>query len=208
MKKTTRLFLIRHATTDLNISERYQGKTNLSLSTEGVLQAKHLKEYLNAFPIDVIITSSSKRAKETSKILSGEKGITIKEQAGLNEIDFGAWEGLTNKEIKRNYPKELSNWNKNPLVNEIPGGDSMKAVLERIVLVYKAIIKEYKGKTVALVCHGGSLNILLCYLFHISIKATWQFRLSPASLTEILIDQDNHIVMTLCNDTCHLKEAR
>lgn len=202
------MFLIRHATTNLNISERYQGKTNLSLSTEGVLQAQSLKEYLDAFSIDVIITSSSKRAKETSKILLGEKRIPFKERAGLNEIDFGVWEGLTNKEIKRDYPKELSDWNKDPLVNEIPGGDSMKAVLKRIVLVYKAIIKEYKGKTIALVGHGGSLNILLCYLFHISIKATWQFRLAPASLTEILIDQDNNIVMTLCNDTCHLKGAR
>ncbi|MGI0058760.1 MAG: histidine phosphatase family protein [Nitrosotalea sp.] len=205
MKKKTRLFLIRHAVTDLNTNERYQSKTDLPLSKKGILQAQRLKKHLEAFPINAIMTSPSKRAKETSQILLGERKITIKEQTELNEINFGVWEGFTYEDIRHKYPNELSNWNKNPLVSKIPGGDTMGAVVKRVAKVYREIIKEYIGKNIALVGHGGSLNILLCYLFHISPRAMWQFQLAPASLTEILIDQNSNVVMTLCNDTCYLK---
>lgn len=205
MEKITRFFIIRHAVTDLTIDEQYQGKTDMPLNKVGVLQAKRLKKYLRSFTIDLIVTSPSKRAKETSKILSKDKSIPIKIYSGFSEINFGVWEGFIHKEIELRYPKELSNWNKNPFINRIPGGENMDEVMNRVATAYKDIIKEHQGKTIEIVGHGGSLNALLCHLFHILPSPIWQFRLSPASLTEILINHNNQAVMTLFNNTSYLE---
>lgn len=195
----TILMLIRHATTEWNKNHRYLGHTDLPLNRQGIDQAKKLNSRLRGDHIDVVYTSTAQRARQTSDRVFQGKNIAIIPNSNLIEINFGKWEGLTYKEITKKYPRELSLWEENPLTHSPPEGESMGRVRERVELFYKEILRKQSGKSIALVGHGGSFNILLCYLLGIRPKAKWQFQLSPGSISEVHLTPTGDIVITKLN---------
>lgn len=192
----TTLYFIRHGATELNLENRYQGKTNLPLSVYGIKQVKQFKKRIEHIPFDLILTSPAKRSLQTCQLLFSSK-IPITVHKGLTEINFGIWEGLTYKEIQSRYPKQLLYYEQDPSMYAPKGGETLAVVLDRIKTVYRDICSIYQGKTIAILGHGGSINILLCYLFGIKPQTPWQFQLQPASLTKILIYPNNKVVMEL-----------
>ena len=206
MKKITKLLLIRHGETSLNPDNRYLGKTNVSLNSKGIMQAKLIKKRIKDLSVDIIFTSPLKRAKETCEIVINNKSMPMKMNSGLSEINFGLWEGLTYDEVKTKYQNQLAKWEKNPLINKPPKGETITEVLNRVSTFLREILDTYREKHIAVVSSGGVLNIILCFLFNIKPKALWQFRISCASLSEVLIYPDNQVVLTLLNDTSHLNK--
>ena len=65
-----RLIVVRHGETAYNAEGRYTGRTDIGLNEEGCMQAKILAEKLKTVPIDIIISSTLKRARETAIIIS------------------------------------------------------------------------------------------------------------------------------------------
>lgn len=191
----TMLYLIRHGSTNLNHEHRYQSKTDLPLSTYGIKQIKQLKKRIKHISFDLVLTSSAKRSQESCQLLFNKLPVVI--HKGLTEINFGIWEGLKYKEIQSRYPKELSRYEQDPFKNAPSGGETFAAVFYRIKTLYRDICSIYQGKTIAILGHGGSLNIFLCYLFGIKPQSAWQFQLQPASFTKVLIYPNNQVVMEL-----------
>lgn len=191
----TTLYLIRHGSTDLNHEHRYQGKTDLSLSTYGKSKIKQFKKDIKYIPFDLVLTSSAKRSQKTCQLLFNKVPVVI--HKGLTEIDFGIWEGLTHKEIQSRYPKELSRYEQNPFKNAPNKGETFADVFDRIKTLHHDICSIYQGKTIAILGHGGSINIFLCYLFGIKPQSIWQFKLQPASLIKILLYPNSKVVMEL-----------
>lgn len=192
----TTLYLMRHGSTDLNHEHRYQGETDLPLSAYGKREIKQLRKRIKHIPFDLVLTSSAQRSQQTYKLLfTNEEHVLI--HKGLTEINFGIWEGLTQSEIQSRYPKELSRYEKDPFTYAPKGGETFAAAFERIKNLHQDIRSIYKGKIIAILGHGGSLNIFLCYLLGIKPQTTWQFQLQPASLVKIVIYPNNRISMEL-----------
>lgn len=192
----TTLYLIRHGSTDLNLEQRYQSKTDLPLNIHGIKQIKQLKKRIMHIPFDLVLISSAKRSQQTCQLLFN-RATPVVIHKGLSEINFGIWEGLTYKEVQSRYPKELSYYEQDPLKFAPKGGETFAVVLDRIKVLYRNICSIYQGKTIAILGHGGSLNIFLCYLLGIKPQTRWQFRLQPASLVKIVIYPNNRINMEL-----------
>lgn len=183
----TRLYLIRHAQTKFNLGNLYLGTKDISIDSIGIKQAKQLKERISNLPVDIFFTSPLQRTRQTLEIIKNKNAkVLVLEE--LSEIDFGVWEGL-------------------PASNQMPGGESIEEALVQ-VKTFLEKITSFKGKNIAVVSSGGILNLLLCALFKIKSNPLWQFRLSPASLSEVLIYPNKKVVLTLFNDTCHLEEIR
>ncbi len=206
MGNITRLYLIRHAETNLNTDNRYLGKTDVSLNSKGIVQAEFMRKLVKNLSIDVFFTSPLKRTRETCEIMLKGKSMPMKVHNELSEINFGLWEGLTYDEVKAKYSNQLEMWERNPLVNKPSQGETMTEVLSRVSTFYNEMLDSYREKAIAIVSSGGVLNILLCFLFQIKPKALWQFSLSAASFSKILIHPDNQVILTLLNDTSHLNK--
>lgn len=204
-QNNTTLYVIRHGATDLNLEHRYQGKTDILLSTIGRNQIEKLRQRLETISFDIVLTSSAKRSQETCEFLFTTNTPVIV-HPGLTEINFGVWEEHTYHEIQSLYPEQLSKCEQDPFKYSPHDGETYDVVLDRISKMYQQICVNYRGKTVGIVGHAGSLNILLCHLFGIKPLTRWQFHLKPASLSRVVIYPDNQVVMELFNDTCHLKE--
>lgn len=105
------LFFIRHGQTDWNLNGLIQGSCDIELNEEGILQADKLsRSILQRKYIFKIFSSPKKRAVQTAKILSTATDVEYVSIEGLEEINLGAWEGLSWDEVKRKYPTEYNEW--------------------------------------------------------------------------------------------------
>ena len=73
----------------------------------------------------------------------------------LQELDFGAWEGIDWDSVPR---ASLDAWAANPIDFAPPGGESGNALLARVRAVHQAIVATRQDCVV--VSHGGPLKLL------------------------------------------------
>ena len=156
-----RLYLIRHGETKLNKEFRFIGRTDPALSEQGEAQARALAERLAGDNISAIYASDLLRAVQTASIIAVDSGVDVVEIAGLREIDFGNWEGLSYNEIMEHDKEVLDSWIENPTGVDIPGGESWHDFAARINAAFDDIIKNTDGKAIALVTHGGPIKLLM-----------------------------------------------
>jgi Fructose-2,6-bisphosphatase len=199
----TKLILVRHGETEWNRTGRYQGQSDIELNTTGLWQAERLRDRLVRQRIDAAYSSDLKRALHTAQIIISKHNLVMIPCKELREIDFGELEGMTSDEIQRHYP----NWHGMSSDVSIPGGESISQLASRIELFVPRLV-EYSGdKTVLIVAHGGTLQMLVCILLGIGTKYWRQIRLDSASLT-IVESRSGRMVLSLLNDTCHLEDYR
>ncbi|MDK2820513.1 MAG: hypothetical protein PWP31_478 [Clostridia bacterium] len=203
--KPTRVYLVRHGETEWNNTGRYQGHSDVMLSSKGKLQANLLKKRFDNINLDCVFTSDLKRATETASIISKSHGINVETLKDLREINFGAWEGLTYKEITTRYPKEWDEWRQDPGNVVIPGGESFNQVKERVLNSFNKIIEQEKGRDLLIVGHGGCLRVLICSVLGLDLNGVWRFSLDNTGVSIIDCYNEDKILVLL-NDSHHLEE--
>ena len=158
------LVFIRHGATNANKERRYLGKTDESLSAEGIdflLEEKQNGVYP---PIDVLFSSPMKRCVETANLLYPEQDIrTI---LPWEEMDFGDFEYKNYSDLKDDVRYQA--WIDSNGTLPFPGGESRETFAERCKAGFLQMLKElpemYKEKerlTIGLVVHGGTIMSLL-----------------------------------------------
>ncbi len=144
-----RLLLTRHGQTDWNVLGKIQGQTDIELNEIGIKQAEATREKLANQKIDVIISSPQKRAKKTAEIIAKGRNIPIIIDKGIEERNFGKFEGKTREEF--NFA-EVWNYKLNKQYEE---AESVGQLFARVEGFLEKIKQEYKNETVLLVTHGG-----------------------------------------------------
>jgi len=185
-----RLFLCRHAKSEANEKGLYCGGMNESpLSETGKKQAillgKALREYYE-FQGKLIISSFRERAKKTAEIIARTfyPSPFILTMENLREIDGGEWEGKTQEEVGRIYPKECEEWYSGFLKPDFrfPGGESMEEAQKRVENGFGTIKKiwlgdrDEKNNDLIIVAHSGVNVIILTKIMDSEIK-TYGFRI-------------------------------
>src|SRR2546426_9951787 len=102
MTPPTIVLLVRHAltpTTGAILPGRAKG---LHLSDEGRRQADAVARRLAALPkIAAIYASPLERARETATAIARARGLALRIERGLIELDVGAWTGRSLKRVAR-----------------------------------------------------------------------------------------------------------
>ncbi|MBU3160733.1 histidine phosphatase family protein [Clostridium frigoris] len=202
----TTITLARHGETNWNALGKFQGCQDINLSNEGILQAEYLsKRFINNF--DFIYTSPLKRALQTAKIIAKKSNTTINVALNLREINFGAWEGLTIKEIQTNFPEKFIKWRNDELDGPMCGGDqSLKKASIRAKNAILEIAKKHKGKNIVIVAHGGIIKAGLIGLFDLKMTMYHKIILGNTSVCKIIFDDDFNPKIITLNDTSHLPD--
>ncbi len=195
----TKLLLIRHGETDWNLKKRYCGHNDISLNATGKDQARRLRQRLEKEKIHKVYSSDRKRAVETARIVFG--ALEIETIPQLREIHFGSFEGLTHNQIIKRHRRVYEKWLKDPFNNHIPGGEPLPDFRERIASAFNQIISHNRNKIVAVVCHGGSISILISHI--LKTNTFWEFMPHSTGLTVIEYANAKPMIRLL-NDTSHL----
>jgi len=148
-----RLVLWRHGQTPWNVQGRFQGQTDIPLDEVGEAQAQRAARLLAALRPDRIIASDLSRALATAAPLARLTGLTVTTDKELRERHGGAWEGLTDVQIRTQYPVEHSQWLP-------PGGESSAVVADRACAALERIADGLPpGSLAVVVSHGAALRL-------------------------------------------------
>lgn len=203
----SRIFLIRHGTTDWNLSGRLQGHSDLGLNARGLEQAAAVAARLKAEKIDLIYSSDLKRAWKTATIIAAEHGMPVTTLPELREIHFGDWEGQTYASIQAREPHSTESWKKDLTHFAPPGGESLAQMAARVADVLARLNSSRAEDCLAIVAHGGPLQVLLCLALGLPPERYWQFHLATASISQLSLYPEGAILDFL-NDTHHLNHLQ
>lgn len=170
MKRT--LVLVRHGETAWNREGRFQGHTDISLSETGRGQARALRARLEASHphlfddlATAVMTSDLQRARETAEIAFGMAGRTLHVRPELREICYGAFEGLTRREIDERFPGAMAAWLAGDNAYAVSGGESRAEVHTRVHGAVHGFLAAAPQRHVVIVAHGGVMRQLLAACF-------------------------------------------
>ena len=104
-------------------------------------------------------TSPARRCCALAEAVGELCGVTPVADARLQELDFGAWEGLPWDEVPR---ADLDAWAESPMLFAPPGGESGAALVARVRGVCDEIRRA--DEDCAVVSHGGPLKVLAALL--------------------------------------------
>jgi isoleucyl-tRNA synthetase len=152
------IFMIRHGESVKNVEHIFDSTLDsYFLTSKGEKQAKHAADKLKKNKIEVIISSEVLRAKQTAEAIAKELGLKVEFDFRLNEVDPGEWQDK--KDNDESAKEILDNWKKDHNYN-MPGGESVCQIRDRMFEAYKDISKKYKDKNILIVSHGDNIRIL------------------------------------------------
>jgi broad specificity phosphatase PhoE len=97
-----RLFLARHGDTAWTDSRQRTGRTDIPLNSVGEDRARQFGERLRRFSFASVFTSPLQRASRTCELAGFGAVATV--DSDLVEWDYGRYEGLVLREIRRERP--------------------------------------------------------------------------------------------------------
>jgi broad specificity phosphatase PhoE len=187
------IYFIRHGETDWNLEGRLQGQKDIPLNDLGRVQAEEAGRRLQGIAPHVedlaYVASPMGRTRETMELMRKAMGLhpeSYKLDERLVEITFGAWEGMTWKEVRKAEPqmaalRERDKWNYVPP----GGGESYAMLVDRI----RPVLDDLTRDTV-IVAHGGVARAFLAIVCGVSSRQAasmdiWQGRV-------LVIEGRNH----------------
>lgn len=149
-----KFYIIRHGQTNWNKEGRIQGKTDIELNEEGIKQAEEAKRILKDYPIDMIVSSTLKRARKTAEIINEAKNVPIIFKEALEERCFGEFEGKTREEIQDEnwYSEILDNYKLN---KQYKGVETIQDLCNRVWNLIDELKEDFTEKNILIVTHGG-----------------------------------------------------
>jgi broad specificity phosphatase PhoE len=154
----TTVYLARHAESDWNVENRFQGNVDRPLTERGRAQARALAAELAHVPLEGVYTSPLRRALETAEIVAADKGLRPIAVAELSEIDVGGWAGLSRREVESQFPEAFRRW-----VGGGEGwedGESYANMSARVLAAVIRVAEEHPDTSVLVVSHGGPIRAL------------------------------------------------
>jgi probable phosphoglycerate mutase len=181
------------------------GQLDVPLDEIGRAQAQAVARRLSVERPSAMYCSGLSRAYDTASAIQGAipGHPELRIDGRLTEGDFGEWQGKTYDSLKLGDTDRLAAWEADRLGVAPPGGESLRQIAERVQTVYNDILADNQGKTVMVVAHGGSLQVLVTLALNLPLEHYWQLWISNASVSELRIDEWG-AVLHLLNDISHL----
>jgi len=180
------LILARHAETAV-IGKKLTGRImGVHLTANGRVQAMALADKLINVKIGAIFSSPLERAMETAKPLSDALGIPVSPHNGLNEVNFGAWQGRPYRQLEK-----LKLWRaiqRTPSLVTFPAGESFVTAQQRIVASLEEIASAMEENDTA-VCfsHCDPIKLALAYFLNMALDDFQRISIEPASLSLVIL---------------------
>jgi len=167
----------------------------VGMTERGRAEIASQAERLAAEKIAAIYASPLQRTRETAEIVAARLGLPIEFRDDLIELDFGEWTGATFDSIRAD-PRWQA-WSTRRSLAAIPGGESMRAVQQRIVAAMIELNERHLHETIVLVSHGDVIRAALLYALGMPLDFYNRIEVGQGSISTIRIDAGGIRVPTL-----------
>ena len=200
----TRVYLVRHGTTEWNKEEIFRGRLDCKLNETGQAEARALAGYFTAIPLQAIYSSPLSRAMGTAQPIAEAKGLRVIPEPDFIDLDFGEWQGLPLKEVGERYSDLYRLWQEHPEAIHFPGGENLAQVRARAWEGLQKILRDNPEGNVLILSHRVVTKILLCAVLGLENSYFWKIRQDTTAVNCFEYNRGS-FVASLINDTCHLK---
>ena len=181
------LLMIRHGEVPSNLKKVYAGRSTERLTEKGVQQARQVSGKLIEYEVDAIYSSPIQRALQTAETIKKTIGLEVIKEDAFREMELGLWEGLSESEIAEKYPEKWQAWLKTPDKLSLPGRETLKELLERVLVGLQNIYQDMADGNVVIVTHVAIIRVLLLWNANKSLALYKTINVPNAEIFEIKI---------------------
>lgn len=183
-----RLFVVRHGTTVMNVQNRYRGRRDIPLDAQGYQDAVDAARRLSAAGVTAVYTGPLRRTIATAQIIADATGVPdLRILHGLNNLDYGAWEGMTAEEAAAYEPDAHATYRMCPSEAVCPQGERLIDAQRRMMSALELIGSRHPGETVVAVSHAVMIRLALLAL-NGAEGEDWRRPVGRGSLTEFHVN--------------------
>jgi 2,3-bisphosphoglycerate-dependent phosphoglycerate mutase len=198
------LILIRHAEPVRIASGDVDGPADPGLTERGHDQARRLAAWLAVDGLDALVTSPLRRARETAAPLASALDLEPIADPGVSEYDATSGEYIPIEELRaakddRWYATIEGRWSD-------AGGVDPDAFQREVVPAIDALITSHAGERVAVVAHGGVINVYLAHVLGLA-RPLW-FHPEYTSVSTVQASRGGARSVSGLNGIAHLVATR
>lgn len=169
----------------------YRGTTDVQLTETGWQQMQRaLSSEIDVgknVPWQKIISSPLQRCRIFSASQGKKLDLPVAIESRFREMDFGKWEGRTIQEVWKNDRDAVDSFYRYPDRVSPPSGESMSALLERLIAAWDNLLKNHRGEHLLVVLHGGTIRVLFSWLLQMPLRAATQLDIPYASFSRFQV---------------------
>ncbi len=174
------VYLVRHGAHSL-VNRVLCGRSDdVSLSADGVEQARRLADYFAGKSIDAVQSSPRRRAWQTAVPIANSSNIAVESQQSMDELDVNAWTGRSFDSLATD--PAWNAWNSNRSAARPPGGESMVELQAR-VLAHLDSLKHGVANAIVIVSHAEPIRAALLHCCGIPLDRFTEIEIDPASVS-------------------------
>jgi 2,3-bisphosphoglycerate-dependent phosphoglycerate mutase len=197
------IMLIRHGQTER--VEGADGPADPPLTQEGRDQAGRLAAWLAHEPVDHVVTSTLRRARETAAPLAAHLGLEAEVLEGLSEFDANADSYIPIEELRATRDPRFQalvegRWDE---FGDAPEPEAFRA---SVVETVERLVDRFPSRLVAVVCHGAVINLYLGHVLGLE-RLLW-FEPNYASISRVRASRGGVRSVVSLNETAHLEATR
>ena len=176
---TTRFWWVRHGPTHAKAAI---GWSDLPADLSDTAAIARLDAHL---PTDArIISSDLQRASSTADAIQGKRN-RLPHNAGLREMNYGEWEGLSFTEIAKRDPDTSREFWSEPGLTAPPKGESWNDLSSRINTTVDTLLSEQGAGDIIMVAHFAVILTALQRASNMPAKAVFKFKINNLSVTRL-----------------------
>lgn len=181
---TTYVLLIRHGENDWVGQNRLAGRTpDVHLNDTGRSQSQRIAEALADYELSAIYSSPMERCLETAQPVAESHSLSVSEEPGVLEVDYGGWQGGSLSELSKTSEWQLVQHA--PSSFRFPNGETLFEVQVRAVEATERIRRNHPDQIVAIFSHGDVIRTVLAHFLGIPFDLFQRVIISTASISAI-----------------------
>jgi broad specificity phosphatase PhoE len=180
----TRLYFIRHGEVETRYRRIFTGsRIDMDLSPLGHEHGRAVAEWFGDSALDAVYASPMRRVLQTAAPLLQSKSLRPVVLEDLREVDFGDWTGYRWEEIQDRFGIHAFDWLETLERAGIPNGETADQLLARVRPCLQRILDESPHRSVAILCHGGIIRVMLALLLEVPLAHTAHYNIDYGSVT-------------------------
>jgi probable phosphomutase (TIGR03848 family) len=182
--KPTIVLLVRHGQTPTTGRVLPGRASGLHLSEDGRRQAERAAQRIAALKsVAAVYASPLERARETAMPIARARGLALRIERGLLELDIGRWTGSRLARVRRR--PEWQTVQRNPSSFRFPDGESFVEMQARMTDTLLRIVERHRGETVVAVSHADPIKAALAHALGMHLDLFQRLTIAPGSITTI-----------------------
>ncbi|UPJ61863.1 histidine phosphatase family protein [Bradyrhizobium sp. 192] len=173
-----------HALLGRTLCGRMKG---VALDELGCEEIAHCADAIDPRP-NLVQSSPQRRCLQSACILATHYSLAVEIVPAVDELDYGDWTGQRFDDLDRD--PRWSAWNTQRGTSRPPGGESMRALQQRVIGHLEQLRSDSSCDTVVVVSHAEPIRTALLHYQGLELDDFLSVEIEPGSVSTLTVDQN------------------